>query len=135
MNEYKRKTKNENTTNEYRYFLESNFVRINKLIVLVFSNKHDNAKRVKTQRHCLPKGIMKNYNVNISGKNFYTQAIDFDIKRYEGIRNLTRTRQGQNYTTRCLSNCDDIKGHYILTAVDLGRHKELDVDPKAIQQI
>ena len=78
---------------------------------------------------------MKNYNVNISGKNFYTQAIDFDIKRYEGIRNLTTTRQGQDYTTRCLSNCDDIKGYYILTAVDLGRHKELDADPKAIQQI
>ena len=30
-NEYKTKSENKNTTNEYRYFLESNFVIVNRL--------------------------------------------------------------------------------------------------------
>ena len=34
--------------NEYRYFLESNFVRVNRFFVLVYSNQDDNAKRFKT---------------------------------------------------------------------------------------
>ena len=34
-NEYKTKIENKNTTNEFRYFLESNFVGINRIFVLV----------------------------------------------------------------------------------------------------
>ena len=37
-NEYKTKCENKNTTNEYRYFLESNFFGFNRLFVLVYSN-------------------------------------------------------------------------------------------------
>ena len=39
------------------------------------------------------------------------------------------------YTTGCFLDYDYIKNHYRLTAVDLSRQKELDADPKAIQQI
>ena len=35
----------------------------------------------------------------------------------------------------CLLDCDYIKYHYRLIAVDSSRQKELDADPKAIQQI
>ena len=42
-NEYK-KNENKSTTNEYRYFLKSNFVGVNRLFVLVYSNQDDNAK-------------------------------------------------------------------------------------------
>ena len=38
-NEYKTKSENKNTINEYRYFLESNFVGVNGLFVLVYSNE------------------------------------------------------------------------------------------------
>ena len=38
-NEYKTKSENKNTVNEYRYFLESNFVGANRLYVLVYSNQ------------------------------------------------------------------------------------------------
>ena len=37
-NEYKRKSDNKNTTNEFRYFLESNFVGINRIFVSVYLN-------------------------------------------------------------------------------------------------
>ena len=45
-NGYKTKcTKNKDTTNEYRYFLKSNFIGVNRLFVLVYSNAENGAKR------------------------------------------------------------------------------------------
>ena len=70
----------------------------------------------------------------INGKNFYHQPIDSDIKRYEEIKKLT-AGQRKDYITGCLLDCEYIKNHYRLIAVDLSRQKELDADPKAIQKI
>ena len=42
-----KKSKNKKTANEYRYFLKSNFVGVNRLLVLIYSNDDDNAKRFK----------------------------------------------------------------------------------------
>ena len=67
-------------------------------------------------------------------KNFYDQTIDSDIKRYKEIRKLT-TGQGENYTTVCFLDYVYIKSHYRLIAVDLSRQKEIDADPKAVQQL
>ena len=79
-NEYKRKSENKNPTNEYRYFLESNFVEVSRLFVLVYSSQDDAYKRVNTIKYYLPKIITKNYNMIINGKNFYDQPIDSNIK-------------------------------------------------------
>ena len=49
-NEYKTESENEDTTNEHRYFLESNSVVINRLFVLVYSNENNSSKRFKTQK-------------------------------------------------------------------------------------
>ena len=49
-NEYKTKSESEDTTNEHRYFLESNFVGINILFVLVYSNENNSSKKFKTQK-------------------------------------------------------------------------------------
>ena len=39
------------TTNEFRYFLDSRFVRVNRLCVSVYSNHDNNAKkRLKAKR-------------------------------------------------------------------------------------
>ena len=73
--EHKTKSENEDTTNEYKYLLESNFVGVNRLLMLVYSNQDDNAKRFKSLRYYLPKGIIKNYNVIINEKNFYNQPV------------------------------------------------------------
>ena len=53
-------------------------------------------------------------------KNFYDKAIDSDIKRCKEIRKLT-TGQGEDYTTACLLDCNYIKNHYTLIAIDLSR--------------
>ena len=79
-NDFKIKSETKTTANEYRAFLESNFIRVNRLFVLADLNRDNDVKQFKTQRYYLPKGIMKNYNVIISGKNFYDQPIDSDIK-------------------------------------------------------
>ena len=95
-NEHKAKSEDKNMTNEYRYFLESNFVRVNRLFVLAYSNQDNTSKRYEAKRYFLPKGVIKYYNVIIIGKNFYDQPIDSDIKRYEEIRKLI-TGQGEDY--------------------------------------
>ena len=123
-NESKTKSGNKNTTNEYRYFLESNFVGINRLFVLVYTNEAINAKRFNAWKYYLPKDIIKNYNAIINGKNFYGQPIDSDIKRYEEIRKLA-TRKGEDYTPGCLLDYDYIKHHYKLIAVDWSRQKRI----------
>ena len=65
------KSENENLTNEYKYFIKLNFADVNRLFVLIYSNADDNAKRYKSRRYCLLKGVIKSYNVIISGENFY----------------------------------------------------------------
>ena len=49
-NEYKTKSENKNTANEYRYFLESDFVGVNRLFLLAYSNQDANAKKFNTRR-------------------------------------------------------------------------------------
>ena len=69
-NEYKTKNHNKYTTNKYRYFLEPNFVGVNRLFALVYVNQHANAKIPKAQKYCLPKDIIKSYNIIINEKTF-----------------------------------------------------------------
>ena len=107
-NEYKRKSDNKNISNEFRLFLQSNFVGVNRLFVLVYTNQDVASKRFKAKRNYLTKGIIDKYDVNINGKNFYNQPIDSDIKRYEEIKKLT-TGQGEDYTTECLLDYDYLK--------------------------
>ena len=73
--EYETKSENKNATNEYRYFLKSNFVGVKRLFVLVYKNDANNAKRFNAQKYYLPKGKIKNYNLIINGKNLYDQPI------------------------------------------------------------
>ena len=58
--EYKTKSENKNMTNEFRCFLEYNFVAINRLFVLVYLNQDSDPKRFKGRRYYLPKDIIKN---------------------------------------------------------------------------
>ena len=129
----KQKRDNKNTTNEFRYFLESNFVEVNRLFLLVYANEDDASKRFKAKRYYLPKSIIKDFNVIINGKNIYVQEIDSDIKRYEKIKNLTRG-QGDDYATICLFDYDYIRNQYRLKAFDLSRQKKLDTDPKQLNK-
>ena len=91
-NKYKTKSDNKNTTNEYRYLLELDFDGVNWLFVFVYSNQDADSKRFNTRKCCLPKSIIKIYNIIINRKSFYDQTIFSDIKRYEEIIKLSTTR-------------------------------------------
>ena len=66
--------------------------------------------------------------------NFFDQAIFSDIKQYQEIKKLT-IGYGEDYTTGSLLDYEYIKYNHKSIGVDLSRQKELDADPKAIQQI
>ena len=57
-NKYKTKSENKNTTNEFKYFLESIFFGVSRLFVLVYTNEDANSKRFKAKIYYLPKGII-----------------------------------------------------------------------------
>ena len=67
-NEYKTKSEDKNTTIEFRYFLESSFVGVNRLFVLVYPNQSNDSKRFFAQKYHFPKCIIKNYNLIFNGK-------------------------------------------------------------------
>ena len=77
---------------------------------------------------------IKNYNIEIDGRNFYHQAINDIIKQYDEVRKIS-TGQGDNYTTGCLLDFAYFEKDYRLIAADLSKQKASDLDPKAIQQI
>ena len=99
-------------------------------------NKTDNDNKIERDSHrkyFLPGVNIINYNVLIDGRNFYDQPINDQIKKYDEIRKIA-TEKGDDYTTGCLIDYQYFKDHYHLIAVDLSKQKELDADPRAIQQ-
>ena len=104
------------------------------MFVVAFNNANDDNNRDSRTKYFLPRVDITKHNVLIDGRNFYDQTISDEIKKYDEIRKIT-TGQGDDYTTGCLLDYQYYKDHYQLIAVDLSKQKELDADPRAIQQI
>ena len=92
------KSENKNRTNEYWYFLESDFAGVNRSFLLVYSNETNHPKGYSAKNYYLPKGTIKYYKAIINGKKVYDKPTDSDINQYEEISKLT-TRIGKNYIT------------------------------------
>ena len=142
-NEYKSKeeTKTVDNNDATRFPLDTSFQGVNRLFVLCYNDDAlcSNGDANRVQRKChrkyfLPRVSITNYNVLIDGRNFYDQPINDQIKKYDEIRKIA-TGKGDDYTIGCLLDYQYFKDRYQLTAVDLSKQKELDADPKAIQQI
>ena len=119
---------------------------VNRLFVLAFNNTTQNvpgnpinntANRVQRESHrkyFLPRVQITNYYVLIDGRNLFDQPINDQIKKYDEIRKIA-TVKGNDYTTGCLLDYQYFKDHWQLIAADLSKQKELNADPRAIQQI
>ena len=137
-NEYKTKEQTENAdANVFKYInLDPSFQGVNRLFVMAYNNtENDNrATRNDQQKYYLPRIDLKKYNVIIDGRNFYDNPIERDIEKY-GVLKKVIIGKGEDYTTGSLLDYNYFKKHYKLVAVDLSKQKELDADPRAIQQI
>ena len=139
-NEYKSKieTKTADNNNATRYPLDASFQRVNRLFVFVFSNTDGNAnnkiERNSHRKYFLPRVDITNSNVLMDSRNFYDQPTDDQIKKYDEIRKTAKGKGG-DYTTGCLLDYQYFRDHYQLIAADFITEKELDADPRTIQQI
>ena len=92
------------------------------------------ATRDGQRKYYLPRIDLNKYNVIIVGRNFYDNPIESDIGKYRELKKVM-IEKGEDYTTGSLLDYNYFKEHYKLVAVDLSKQKELDADPRAIQQI
>ena len=132
-----------------RFAFDAAFQGVNRLFVLAFDDTlEDEAADAPAPRNLAANQVIRNgyrkyfvprvdstsYNVLIDGRNFYDQSINDEIRKYDEIRKIA-TEKGDDYATGCLLDYDYFKKNYQLIAVDLSKQRELDADPRAIQQI
>ena len=86
------------------------------------------------RKYYLPIIYLNKYNVIIDGRNFYDNPIESDIQKYRELKKVM-IEKGEDYTTGSLLDYNYFKKHYKLVAIDLSKQKELDADPRAIEQI
>ena len=136
-NEYKTKEQNENAeANMFNYVnLDPSFQGVNRLFVMAYSRVDNNQPtRNGQQKYYLPRIGLNKYNVIIDGRNFYDNPIENNIERYRELKKVM-IGKGEDYTTGSLLDFNYVLKHYKLVAADLSKQKELDADPRAIQQI
>ena len=135
-NGYKTKEINENAnTNVFKYInLDPSFQGVNRLFVTAYNRVDGQPNRDDQRKYFFPRIDLNKYNVIIDGRNFYDNPIESDIEKYRELKKVM-IGKGEDYTTGSLLDFDYFKKHYKLVAVDLSKQKELDADPRAIQQI
>ena len=135
-NEYKAKEINENAdANVFKYInLDPSFQGVNRLFVTAYNRVDGQPNRDDQRKYYLPRIDLNKYNVITDGRNFYDNPIESDIEKYRELKKVM-IGKGEDYATGSLLDFDYFKKHYKLVAVDLSKQKELDVDPRAIQQI
>ena len=71
------------------------------MFVLPYAHGANVTNENSYRRYFLPRLKIKNYNIEIDGRNFYDQSNNDLIKQYDEIRKIS-VRQGDDYTTGCL---------------------------------
>ena len=132
-----------------RFALDAAFQVVNRFFVLAFEDtRADEAAdapaprnlvanqviRDSYRKYFVPRVDITSYNVLTDGRNFYDQPINDSVRKYDEIR-MIACGKGDNYATGCLLDYDYFKKNNQLIAVDLSKQRELDADPRAIQQI
>ena len=102
------------------------------MFVLAYASGDNISNKNSYRKYFLPR--LKNYNIEIKGRNFYDQPINDSVKQCDEIRKKL-TEQGDDYTAGCLLDFAYFEKKYRLIVADLSKQKALDVDSRAIQQI
>ena len=126
----------QNEEKHVRELLDSSWQGVKRLFTFAYDNTaNDNQVSVDFYKnYFLPRIKIKNWNIEIDGRNFYDQPMNESIKQYGEIRKKS-TGQCHDYTTGCLLDFAYLEKKYRLIAIDASKQKALDADPRAIQQI
>ena len=135
-NEYKTKELTENAdANVFKYInLDPSFQGVNRLFVMGYNRENGQPTRNGQGKYYLSRISLNKYNVIIDGRNLYNNPIESDIEKYRELKRVM-IGKGEDYTTGSLLYYNYFDKYYKLVAVDLSKQKELDADPRAIQQI
>ena len=114
--------------------LDPSFQGVNRLFVMAYNRANCQPTRNGQRKYYLPRIDLEKYNVIIDGRNFYDNPIESDIEKYRELKKVM-IGKGEDNTTGSLFDFNYFDKHYKLVAVDLSKQKELDADPRAIQQI
>ena len=114
--------------------LDPSFQGVNRLFIMAYNRRANQPDRNSQQKYYLPRIDLKKYNVIIDGRKFYDNPIESDIEKYRELKKVM-IGKGEDYTTGSLLDYNYFNKHYKLVSVDLSKQKELDADPRAIQQI
>ena len=114
--------------------LDPSFQGVNRLFVMAYNRVDGQPTRNGQRKYYLPRISLNKYNVIIDGRNFYDNPIESDIEKYRELKKVM-IGKGEDYTTGSLIDYNYFDKHYKLVTVGLTKQKELDADPRAIQQI
>ena len=121
--------------NVFKYInLDPSFQGVNRLFVMAYNRANGQPTRNGRRKYYLPRINLEKYNVIIDGRNFYDNPIESDIEKYTELKKVM-IGKGEDYTTGSLLDFNYFDKDYKLVAADLSKQKELDADPRAIQQI
>ena len=114
-NEYKTKGQDKDAdANNFKYIsLDPSFQGVNRLFVMAYNRANGQPTRNGQRKYYLPRIDLEKYNVIIDGRNFYDDPVESDIEKYRELKKVM-IGKGEDY---------------------LSKQKELDADPRAIQQI
>ena len=130
-NKYQSKTSTKAQDQYLDFLINPSFEGRNRLFVLSFENENE---RPSHSEYYLPMVEIKDYNVNIDGRNYFDQPINNSRKKSDNIRKIA-TVLGDDYTTGCLLDYLYFKENYKMIPINLSKQQTLDTDPTPIQQI
>ena len=85
------------------------------MFVLSYAHGDNGTNENSYRKYFRPRLRIKNYNIEIDGRNFYDQSINDSIKQFDEIRKVS-TGQGDDYTAGCLLDFAYFEINYRLIA-------------------
>ena len=128
-NRYRSEMTTEAVNNNLNLLIDPTFTNVNRLFVLAYQNADD---RQSFSQFCLPKVLVKDFNVIIDKLALFDLSIRTKEEAYEKIIDICKNNE---YTTSNLLDYDYFKKHYKLIAIDLSKQQVLQENEDLIQQI
>ena len=128
-NKYRWQMTTETFNNNLHILVDPTFTNANRLFALAYQNADD---RQSFSEICLPKVMVKDFNVIIDKLAFFDLPIKTEEEAYEKIIDISRNNE---YTTGNLLEYDYFKKYYKLIAIDLSKQQVLQENEDLIQQI